>query len=369
MNIVVIGAGYVGLSIATIMAIKNNVVIYDVNNTKVDLINQRIVPFKDEKIEEIFSTVELKLKAVSSNKGIYEKSDYVIIALPTNLNEMYNRLDTELIEKTIDDVFERNSFASIIIKSTVPIGFTKKMNDKYNCNRIAFSPEFLREGTGARDLLFPDRIILGTDNNNLNENLKCYLDDIEQQIKKKNVPVFCVSTEEAEAIKLFSNTYLAMRICFFNELDKFCEERSISTKNVINGVCSDSRIGNYYNNPSFGFGGYCLPKDSQEIASSIGLEDFPVIKSIPISNEWRKKSVSSKILSKSKKIIGIYRLVMKEGSDNFRESSILDVLENIKKDNSDVDILIYEPLLSSEFFKSYYIEKDLDEFKKNQTSY
>lgn len=357
MKITVVGLGYVGLSNAILLALNEEVVGIDVEEKKVSMINNGKSPLQDKEIIEYLQRDDLGLICKTDGIEDYKDSAYVIIAVPTNYDDENEYFDTSLVENVIADVKSVNKDATIIIKSTIPIGFTKQMSEKYKDDNIIFSPEFLREGRALYDCLYPSRIIFGGD--------KKYTKDIEKAYIKasKNDPkVLIMGKTEAEAVKLFANNYLAMRISFFNELDSFAESKNLDTKSIIDGVCEDPRIGSHYNNPSFGYGGYCLPKDTKQLYANYKDVPSSMFKAIIDSNKIRKDFVSERIIAKNPKTVGIYRLTMKTNSDNFRKSAIFDVIENLKKE--DLDIIVYEPTLSSESIEGLRLVNDLAEFKK-----
>lgn len=358
-KITVVGAGYVGLSLAILLSQHNEVTILEINPQKVDLINKRISPIKDPDIEEYLRTKSLNLKATMDKEEAYSEADYVIIATPTDFDPSKNSFDTTSVEQVIKETLRYNRKALIIIKSTVPIGFTERMKQHFRTDNIVFSPEFLREGKALHDNLYPSRIVIGERSERAREVANLFL----QGARKKDVPILLTGSTEAEAIKLFSNAYLAMRVAFFNELDTFAELKGLNTKEIIEGVCLDPRIGNFYNNPSFGYGGYCLPKDSKQLASHFNGIPHILISAIVESNETRKKHIADMIAKKNPGTIGIYRLTMKKDSDNFRNSSILDVIDYIRN-RSNARIVIYEPLIKENIFKGMSVVNDLDEFKK-----
>lgn len=374
-KVVVIGAGYVGLSMATMLAQKNDIVIVDIDEKKVNLINQRKSPIQDEYIERYFKEKELKLMAVKNYQEAYQDADFIIIATPTDYNSEKDFFNTVEVDTVIEEVTKNNPYTCIVIKSTVPIGYTKKARMKYkNCN-IIFCPEFLRESKALYDMLYPSRIIIGTDSENisLKDKAQEFSEMLQQCTLNKDVsPVFINSTE-AEAVKLFANAYLALRVSFFNELDTFAEIKGLDSKQIIDGVCMDPRIGTHYNNPSFGYGGYCLPKDTKQLRSNYKGIPERLIDAIVESNSVRKDFIADRvvdILNESKKFnqasdltIGVYRLTMKSDSDNFRESSIQGVMQRIK--NKGAKLVIYEPRLKNEIdFSGVQIVNDLRTFKK-----
>lgn len=355
MKIAVAGMGYVGLANAVLLAQHNKVMAYDIDQEKVNLINKNQSPIKDPEIEEYLKTKKLNLEATTDPMLAFKNADYLIISTPTNYDEKTNYFDTTSIEEVIKKFILINSYATIIIKSTIPVGYVKEIEKKYN-NEIFFSPEFLREGKALLDNLYPSRIIIGSKS----ESAKKYAELVQNGAIKKNIPVIFTSPTEAEAIKLFSNTYLAMRVSFFNELDSYAEINSLNSKEIINGVCLDPRIGDYYNNPSFGYGGYCLPKDTKQLLANFKNVPQNLIKAIVDSNETRKKHISNMIIKQKPKVVGVYRLIMKTDSDNFRESAVQGIIENIKAQN--IKVIIYEPTYLDKEFNGFEVINNLKVF-------
>ena len=357
MKIAVAGTGYVGLSLATLLSQNNEVYALDVIPEKVEKINKRISPIEDEYIEKYFKEKKLNLKATLDYKEAFSDAKYIIISTPTNYDSDLNYFDTSSVEDIIEKVLSLGSNTTMIIKSTVPVGYTENIKKKYNINNIIFSPEFLREGKALYDNLYPSRIIMGDISDEAHE----FANLLKSNALKEDIEIKYMNSTEAEAVKLFSNTYLALRVAYFNELDTYAELKGLNTKDIIDGVCLDPRIGNYYNNPSFGYGGYCLPKDTKQLRANY--KDVPenLISAIVEANITRKNHIANMIISRNPKIVGIYRLTMKSGSDNFRASAIQDVMNKIK-DNG-IDIVIYEPTLKDEYFNDIKVIHDLDMFK------
>ena len=357
MKIAIAGTGYVGLSLATLISQKYKVVALDIIDEKVKMINNRISPIKDNEIADFFKEKQLNLTATTDYKEAFKEAEYIIICTPTNYDEEKHFFDTSSIEDVIEKVISLNLNTTMVVKSTIPVGFISNMKEKYNIDNIMFSPEFLREGHALYDNLYPSRIIVGEKS----ERAEKFVNILKECAFKENIPVKFMDSTEAEAVKLFANTYLALRVSYFNELDTYAELKGLNTKDIIDGVCLDPRIGDHYNNPSFGYGGYCLPKDTKQLLANYNNVPQNLIEAIVKSNDTRKQHVADMISEKQPNTVGVYRLTMKTGSDNFRSSAIQTIIEYLKAKKT--EIIIYEPTLKNNEFNGCRVENDLNYFK------